>query len=72
MNRPGEIEVNAWKDLLAGMDGADNWSWDSLYAAMKASETFTPPTGDVGEEAGITYDASSHGTSGPVQMSYPG
>ncbi|KAK4935355.1 hypothetical protein LTR10_023585 [Elasticomyces elasticus] len=72
MNRPGEIEVNAWKDLLTGMDGADNWSWDSLYAAMKTSETFTPASSNIAQEAGITYDASSHGTNGPIQMSYPG
>src|ERR1700712_163586 len=26
MNRPGEIEVNAWQTMLGDMDGADNWS----------------------------------------------
>jgi choline dehydrogenase len=54
------------------MDGAENWSWDSLYAAMKKSETFVPPDGAVVQDAGITWDASSHGTDGPIHMSYPG
>ncbi|KAK5559075.1 hypothetical protein LTR46_003264 [Exophiala xenobiotica] len=72
MNRPGEIEVNAWQTMLGDMDGADNWSWDSLFAAMKKSETFSPPTQEIAQEASITYDASSHGSNGPIHMSYPG
>lgn len=59
-------------ELLGDMDGAENWSWDSLFAAMKKSETFTPPTTAIAEEADISWDASSHGTSGPIHMSYPG
>lgn len=72
LNRPGEIEINAWKDLLGDMDGADNWSWDSLFAAMKKSETFTPPTADMAQQAGIEWDAADHGTTGPIHHSYPG
>lgn len=72
MNRPGEIEVNAWQEMLGDMNGADNWSWDSFYAAMKKSETFTPPTDAVAQEAGITWNAASHGTKGPIHNSYPG
>ncbi|KAJ9633557.1 hypothetical protein H2204_006940 [Knufia peltigerae] len=69
MNRPGEIEVDAWKNMLGDMDGADNWSWDSLFAAMKKSETFSPPTQEIAQEAAITYDTSSHGSKGPIHMS---
>lgn len=72
MNRPGEIEVKAWNDMLGDMDGADSWTWDSFYAAMKKSEAFSPPTDAVAQEAGITWDASSHGSKGPIHMSYPG
>ncbi|KIX08757.1 uncharacterized protein Z518_03414 [Rhinocladiella mackenziei CBS 650.93] len=72
LNRPGEIEINAWKDMLGDMDGAENWSWDSFFAAMKKSETFNPPTDDMAEEADITWDAASHGTQGPIHYSYPG
>ncbi|KAJ5580208.1 uncharacterized protein N7459_006193 [Penicillium hispanicum] len=72
MTRPGEDEVNAWKDLLGDMDGADNWSWSAFYAAMKKSETFSPPTDAVKKEADITWDASTHGSDGPIHVSYPG
>ncbi|KIY62258.1 GMC oxidoreductase [Cylindrobasidium torrendii FP15055 ss-10] len=70
--RPAEVEVDAWKDLLEGADGADNWSWNSLYEAMKKSETFTAPSDEIATTAGITYDASLHGTDGPMHNSYPG
>lgn len=72
MTRPGEDEVNAWKDMLGDMDGADNWSWSAFYAAMKKSETFSPPTDAIEKQADITWDASTHGTDGPIHVSYPG
>jgi choline dehydrogenase len=72
MIRPSEIEINAWQEMLGNMDGAENWSWDSLYAAMQKSETYTPPDSAVVEEAAITWEASNHGTNGPIHMSYPG
>ncbi|KAG0156170.1 hypothetical protein PDIDSM_3347 [Penicillium digitatum] len=72
MTRPGQEEINAWKDMLGDMYGADNWSWDSFYAAMKKSETFTPPTDqDLIEEAGLVWNASSHGTDGPIHTTFP-
>ena len=72
MTRPGKEEINAWEDMLGDMAGAENWSWESFYAAMKKSETFVPPTDDVAKEAGITWNASTHGTDGPIRMGYPG
>ncbi|EJD54868.1 alcohol oxidase [Auricularia subglabra TFB-10046 SS5] len=72
MNRPGEIEIEAWKSLIADQDGADNWSWNTFYAALKKSETFTPPTEAVREEAAIHWEPSHHGTSGPIHNTYPG
>lgn len=72
MNRPGEIEINAWQEMLGGMDGADNWSWDSFYDAMKKSETFTPPLAEVAQEAGLTWNAGSFGNNGPIHLTYPG
>ncbi|OAP57251.1 hypothetical protein AYL99_07989 [Fonsecaea erecta] len=73
LNRPGEIEVNAWQDMLGDMDGADNWSWDSMFAAMKKSETFGPPVdASIQQEAAITFNPASHGSQGPIHMSYPG
>lgn len=58
--------------MLGTMDGAENWSWDSFYAAMKKSETFTPPSDAIAQEAAITWNAADHGTHGPIQASYPG
>ncbi|KAJ5669001.1 Glucose-methanol-choline oxidoreductase [Penicillium macrosclerotiorum] len=72
MTRPGEIEINAWKDMLEGMDGAENWTWESFYAAMKKSETFTPPSDAIADEADITWNVSTHGSEGPIHASYPG
>ena len=71
MNRPGEIEINTWHGLLEDQDGADNWSWDSFFAAMKKSETFNPPTAEMAKEADITYNTASHGENGPIHHSYP-
>ncbi len=73
--RPAKVEVEAWQSLIAAegdSDAADNWSWDSFFAAMKKSETFTAPSDDAESVAGITYDASLHGTDGPIHVSYPG
>ncbi|EXJ78776.1 hypothetical protein A1O1_09178 [Capronia coronata CBS 617.96] len=71
MNRPGEIELDAWQDLVGDMDGAENWSWDSFYAAMKKSEAFSPPVDAVVQEDAITWDSSSHGTNGPIHTTWP-
>ncbi|CEJ58114.1 hypothetical protein PMG11_06784 [Penicillium brasilianum] len=72
MTRPGEVEINAWKDMLGDMDGADNWGWDSFYAAMKKSENFTAPSDSIAQEANITWNTAHHGTQGPIHASYPG
>ncbi|KAJ5750625.1 hypothetical protein N7533_007653 [Penicillium manginii] len=72
MTRPGENEINAWQSMLGDMDGAENWSWDSFYSAMKKSETFSPPTDAVEKQADITWNSSTHGSDGPIHASYPG
>jgi choline dehydrogenase-like flavoprotein len=72
LTRPGEIEINAWKDMLGDMDGAENWAWDSFYAAMKKSENFTAPSESIAQEANITWNTADHGTDGPIHASYPG
>ncbi len=72
LNRPAELEVNLWQDMLGAMPGAEYWSWDSLFAAMKKSETFTPPSASIAKEGDITWDSASHGTDGPIHMSWPG
>jgi len=72
--RPSSVEIDTWRDLIAdGTSSAytDAWSWDSLYESMKKSETFTPPTAEAAATAGMRYNADSHGTSGPLQATYP-
>jgi choline dehydrogenase-like flavoprotein len=69
--RPSALEVNAWAQL-AGPNGTEFWGWDSLFAAMKKSEKFTPPAEEIAKEFDIQYNADSHGTSGPLDYSYPG
>ncbi|ESK93764.1 gmc oxidoreductase [Moniliophthora roreri MCA 2997] len=71
--RPSEIEVNAWQSMVSdGSNAASSWSWDEFYAAMKKTESFDPPSDDIAKEAGIQYDASLHGTGGPIHWGYPG
>lgn len=72
MTRPGKYEINAWADLLGDMEGADNWSWDSFYAAMTKSENFTGSSDAIATEGDIHWNTSTHGLDGPIQASYPG
>ncbi|TDL26525.1 alcohol oxidase [Rickenella mellea] len=73
--RPSKIEVDAWAGLISSQDGATNastWSWESLFEAMKKSETFTPPSQVIQQEGSIEFDPASHGYTGPLDYSYPG
>ncbi|KAF9808497.1 hypothetical protein IEO21_07876 [Rhodonia placenta] len=67
--RPSELEFNAWASLVPN---GSIWNWDNMYAAMKKSETYTPPLSNVQDTAKIEYSNSSHGFSGPLHASYPG
>ncbi|KAI0348729.1 hypothetical protein OH77DRAFT_1382974, partial [Trametes cingulata] len=44
--RPSKIEVDAWAGLIGG-EGSSKWNWDALFANMKDSETFTPPSDEI-------------------------
>ena len=68
--RPPQVEIDAWHSLVQDQDGADNWTWDSLYNAMLKAETFHTPSAEAVEDGGITYDESVHGTDGPLHSSY--
>ncbi|TRM58831.1 GMC oxidoreductase [Schizophyllum amplum] len=69
--RPNKEEIDAWSTLLGDDSYADYWTWDSFYAASKKSETFHAPTDEAEAVAHITYDASLHGTDGPIHTTYP-
>jgi choline dehydrogenase len=67
--RPSSAEVDAWAAMVPG--GVDKWSWDNLFAGMQASETFSAPSDSVQKAGNIQWNASSHGTSGPIHTTYP-
>ena len=67
--RPSQVEIDTWAGLI---DGGDKWKWDNYFQGLKDSENFTPPSSDVQTIAKIEYDASSHGTGGPIHATYPG
>ncbi|CEQ40724.1 SPOSA6832_02391 [Sporobolomyces salmonicolor] len=56
--------------LLGGSSALNLLSWDSLLGYFKRSEKFIPPTGN-NQNVTPVYDASVHGTSGPVEVSFP-
>ncbi|KAF8521572.1 alcohol oxidase [Hysterangium stoloniferum] len=70
--RPSQLEVDTIAGLNQNQTGSTAWTWESLFAAMKKSETFTPPSSDIQQQGGIQYNLASHGTSGPLHYSYPG
>lgn len=75
MVRPNAKEIDAIHDLLVTDDNkhyADAWTWDSLLAAMKGSEKFTPPTTEALEVANMRYNPESHGTTGALHSTFPG
>ncbi|GAA5862628.1 hypothetical protein JCM3774_001083 [Rhodotorula dairenensis] len=64
-----EIEQNSWAEMV---DDQANWGWDPVYASLKKSQNFTPPSQYHIDEAQIVIDESYHGTDGPIHYSYPG
>ena len=78
MVRQNRLEQETWASLASGGSSSSNasslWGWDTMFTAMKKSETFAPPTSEVQQQLGnsIAWDAASHGTSGPVHSSWPG
>lgn len=66
--RHSDIEQNAWADLIGDQE---NWNWQGMLDAMKKSETFTPPNQATTSMFSVPYDAASHGTQGPLHVSFP-
>lgn len=66
--RASQIEHDAWADLI---DAPEIWGWPNMLKAMKKSETFTPPSDSITSQVDIPYNASSHGKSGPIHVTWP-
>lgn len=59
-HRASQIEFDAWQSTL----NISGWNWSTIYAANKASESFTnSPAALAGN---LTYNDAYHGFSGPV------
>lgn len=56
--------------LLGGNSNGDRWNWDGMVAAMKKSETFSPPNEEQGKH-GANFTADYHGFNGPVHTGFP-
>ncbi|SLM34007.1 Glucose-methanol-choline oxidoreductase, N-terminal [Lasallia pustulata] len=66
-NRGGQDDFDAWEAL-----GNPGWSWDGLLPYFMKSETYTPVySEEIADEYSIHYNPAVHGTSGPVNVSYP-
>ncbi|KAJ3513799.1 hypothetical protein NLJ89_g2751 [Agrocybe chaxingu] len=72
--RPAREEMDAWQEIIApngDSAAAARWGWDNMFENMKKSENFTAPTQEVLSVVDIKFDASTHGSGGPMQISYP-
>ncbi|MCJ1266734.1 hypothetical protein MMC22_006619 [Lobaria immixta] len=66
-NRGGKDDYDAWEAL-----GNPGWDWEGLLPYFIKSETYTPVySEEIARQYSINYDPKVHGTSGPVQVSYP-
>ncbi|KAH8116089.1 GMC oxidoreductase-domain-containing protein [Phellopilus nigrolimitatus] len=70
--RPSQLEYDTWSSMLDGASGADVWNWANQLQRMKTSETFTSPSGAMASADTLEYSAASHGTNGPLDVSWPG
>jgi choline dehydrogenase-like flavoprotein len=62
---PAPAELDALTSL-----GSPGWNFATLFPLILATETFIPPT-DTQIAQGAAFVASDHGTSGPVNVSFP-
>ncbi|KAJ7609555.1 hypothetical protein DFH06DRAFT_1246833 [Mycena polygramma] len=48
--------------------GAKGWNWESMFAAVKKSEHFHPPTQAEVDTFNMTYNPAFHGFAGPISL----
>lgn len=64
---PSKAVIDAWSKL-----GAKGWTWDQLHPYYKKSYTLQLPDAATQEHIGLGWvDADSHGSSGPLKVSFP-
>ncbi|CBQ73956.1 related to Glucose oxidase [Sporisorium reilianum SRZ2] len=67
-NRASRAQYDALGPLMANSTTA-GWDWDGLLAYMRKSENFVAPNQQQ-QGLGARWDASVHGTSGPLEIAF--
>ncbi|EIW65340.1 alcohol oxidase [Trametes versicolor FP-101664 SS1] len=65
-----DAQYDAFSALLEPEDANVGWNWEGLFSYMKKAESFSAPN-DQQRAKGAASNASFHGTTGPVQVTYP-
>ncbi|KAJ7627826.1 alcohol oxidase [Mycena polygramma] len=65
LGRGHEAEYNAFETL-----GSPGWGWKGLLEYFKMSETFGPTAEEISKSQ-VTFNATAHGSSGPIQRTLP-
>ncbi|KAJ7240404.1 hypothetical protein B0H12DRAFT_1134777 [Mycena haematopus] len=63
-------QYDAWSTLLEEDEASVGWNWTGMFSYMKKAEAFSAPNGQQAAK-GAQSIASYHGTTGPVQVTYP-
>ncbi|KAI0757742.1 alcohol oxidase [Daedaleopsis nitida] len=63
-------QYDAWSELLEPEEASVGWNWEGVFSYMKKAETFSAPNAQQ-QAKGAASIASYHGTTGPVQVTYP-
>jgi len=67
VSHASRADLDNWEKL-----GNPGWNFDTLQPYYRRSETFNTPSAETAEELGTALiDTSLHGSSGPVQTSFP-
>ena len=67
--RGSDVEYDAWDTL--NPNSTVSWGWAEMTKYINKAETFHPPTqAQIDASGGYVYDASAHGTDGPIQAGY--
>lgn len=62
---PSKSGFDSWQEL-----GNPGWGWESMAQYFRKFHTFTAPQAKLKKELMLDYLGNTHGTNGPVQISY--
>ncbi|KAF7303603.1 Glucose oxidase [Mycena indigotica] len=63
-------QYDSWSKLLEDSEQSVGWNWNGIFNYMKKAESFSAPNSQQAAK-GAQSVGSYHGTSGPVQVTYP-